>query len=286
MKKLTTFIALMFVLSISKAQTIPNAGFENWTNVGFCTEPNFWTSSNNLLWTCCESEEGTPGAVGNSFLILSVKYDSVVGLKPAYIQSSFTNNYGDNGFPCPFRPANLTGKWKYLLNGTDEVRVGIQFSYWNAITQQNTYYQHSEYFTGSVLSWTNFSIPISYPNGNIPDSALISFGVGSNTPTLNDYLYVDDLAFNGNVPSEIDDVKKDHFFTIAPNPFDSYTEINFNEPQLNSSIRIIDILGNNIRTEQFSGNQYIIEKGDLKAGIYVVQIVNGKRITTRKILVE
>ncbi len=79
----------------------------------------------------------------------------------------------------------------------------------------------------------------------------------------------------------------DYSISIAPNPFSSQTTISFSILQRNTTIKIIDILGKEIESFNFSGSQFVINKGGLKAGIYFVQVTdNKKNVTNRKIVVQ
>ncbi len=74
---------------------------------------------------------------------------------------------------------------------------------------------------------------------------------------------------------------------IAPNPFSSQTTIFFAEEQKNCTIKIINILGKEVKTINFSGKEFLIEKDGMIAGIYFVQIFDGtKKIVNRKIIVQ
>jgi len=74
---------------------------------------------------------------------------------------------------------------------------------------------------------------------------------------------------------------------IAPNPFNSETVISFDEEKRNSTLRIIDVMGKETRTIRFNGNQVVLEKGEMKAGIYFVQVYDElKRVMSRKIMIE
>lgn len=74
---------------------------------------------------------------------------------------------------------------------------------------------------------------------------------------------------------------------ISPNPFSSETTVYFSEAQKNSTIRIIDILGKEIQSVRFSGTTYIIERREMKNGIYFIQIVNEQmQVINKKIIIE
>ena len=82
--------------------------------------------------------------------------------------------------------------------------------------------------------------------------------------------------------------QNDNFnIVIAPNPFTTQTSITFSSEQTNTIIKIIDVLGKEIKSETFSGKQLIIEKGKMQSGVYFVQITDEKKnIVNRKIVVE
>lgn len=112
----------------------------------------------------------------------------------------------------------------------------------------------------------------------------ISFG---NTTLLNNSDYFDIYVAKISQPTAIEQQQKETSFSIAPNPFSSQTTITFNVEQVNSSMKIMDIIGKEIKTQLFSGKQLIIEKGDMNVGIYFIQIIdNENRMMTKKIIVQ
>ncbi len=76
-------------------------------------------------------------------------------------------------------------------------------------------------------------------------------------------------------------------FTIAPNPFESQTNITFDEQQKKTTIKIIDVLGQEVKKISFTGKELSIERGEMKQGIYLLQIMDEQNnIVTKKIIVE
>lgn len=74
--------------------------------------------------------------------------------------------------------------------------------------------------------------------------------------------------------------------TIYPNPFTSQTKLAFSEAQENLTIKIIDILGKEIKTINFTGIQIVIDKAEMKEGIYFVQIIDEQEhICNRKFII-
>lgn len=83
------------------------------------------------------------------------------------------------------------------------------------------------------------------------------------------------------------DVPGDAAFSIYPNPFADGATLYFEEEQNHVTISIIDLLGKVARTENFTGKQLAIEKRELQAGIYFVQVMGEKgNITSTKIIIR
>jgi uncharacterized repeat protein (TIGR03803 family) len=75
-------------------------------------------------------------------------------------------------------------------------------------------------------------------------------------------------------------------FKVYPNPFTSQTNITFAQEQKNIAIKITDELGKEIRSINFTGKQLIIEKGEMKAGIYFMQIETKQGKATQKLIIQ
>ena len=93
--------------------------------------------------------------------------------------------------------------------------------------------------------------------------------------------------YNSDLTLGIGQIENENLLSVFPNPFESQTTINFNELQHNTIIKIIDVNGREIKKANFTGRQMIIEKGEMKTGIYFLQITDEKgRNAIRKIIVQ
>lgn len=85
----------------------------------------------------------------------------------------------------------------------------------------------------------------------------------------------------------INDLENSQDVNIFPNPFSSATTISFTKEQKNTTIKIIDILGKEIKTINFTGKQLVIDKAEMKAGIYFVQTIDlQKHSSNTKIIIQ
>jgi hypothetical protein len=79
----------------------------------------------------------------------------------------------------------------------------------------------------------------------------------------------------------------DKEITIAPNPFTSQTTISFMQEQTNTIVKIIDVLGNIVKTAMVTGKQLTLTKAELSAGTYFVQITDASNnAVNRKIIIQ
>ncbi len=99
---------------------------------------------------------------------------------------------------------------------------------------------------------------------------------------------IDSCGTNVSCTAGVDELSKLEFtISIFPNPTNSFTTINFSEQQKHTIIKIIDVHGKEIKIVNFTGSQFQIEKGELREGIYFVQIIDDKRNTmSRKIIIQ
>ena len=124
-KKLLILSTLIANFSLLKAQTIPNASFENWTNMGSYSNPNGWDQLNSLtslggIYTC---EQGSPGAVGSFYLKLTSKTAGIAGVVPGVAVSGLidiTTQQPKSGFAFSGQPQALTGKWQHMIFGNSQ----------------------------------------------------------------------------------------------------------------------------------------------------------------------
>lgn len=87
--------------------------------------------------------------------------------------------------------------------------------------------------------------------------------------------------------TSITEINKETGITASPNPFNHQTTINFNEEQKHSTLKIMDVLGKEVRSIDFSGKQLTIEKGEMKDGIYFLQVIDeNNNLVNRKIIIQ
>lgn len=89
------------------------------------------------------------------------------------------------------------------------------------------------------------------------------------------------------ITTGVQETNKYEEISIYPNPFTLQTTISFNREIKNATIKVVDVIGQEVKNIKFSGTEIIIQKGELKAGIYFVQVVSsGGLLANRKVVVQ
>ncbi len=224
MKKIVTpFLLTLGLINLSNAQTqLPNVGYENWQNVGSNTEePNNWNSNETgggfATWgpqTCFRSTTAHSGTYSAELRTLTYLGNAVNGsITTGKIQApSTTPSQGyietvrnDANFNAPFtgRPDSLVGYFMYTQAGTDQGKVEvILHGDYNVRTPADAgsipYIVGTATFLGpqaNVGTWTRFSVPFTYANGNNPMYALAVATSSSTQATAvnGSKMWVDDI---------------------------------------------------------------------------------------------
>lgn len=300
-----SFAGILFLANSSSAQ-IPNAGFESWTTVGNYENPNGWGTMNNKTNanSAYTATKGTPGSPGSSYLKLTATSagGSVVrGVAVSGRLDSMTMK-PISGYPFLLRPAQLTGKWQYMVFGNSIGSIDILLTKWNvASSMRDTVAYASQNLTGMAMSWANFSIPLTYQDSlNYPDSCMIVLSA-SKIPVANDYLWVDNLAFTGTVavvepPVDETGITKNNpdliNFNLSPNPAKGNFTLSYDVlGRQKFSVEITDINGKVVKTissfsQQLLENKLMVNIEELSKGVYSVILKSGNASATRKLIVE
>jgi hypothetical protein len=123
-----------------------------------------------------------------------------------------------------------------------------------------------------AMMWSNFSIPLTYIDGNNPDSCIIILSASGNTPANNDYLYVDNLSFTGTVTG-IDNVINSEIISVYPNPVHDFIQLNNISEKGFTNYEIYSVTGELVQSDVFPTNHQIkIE--NLDPSFYSVRLFN------------
>ena len=221
MVKKLAFIIILSGLTLTGFCQIPNWSFENWVNEGGYENPESWGTTNSItasndIFTATKDSSGNPGSY---YLKLTSKSDGSRVVNGIAVSGTLDTAIllPVSGFPYAHRPKTFTGKWQHMIYGTSQGSVSALLTRWNVANgTRETIGAVNVTLSRMAMSWVDFSIDFNYASGYYPDTCIIVLKASGANPTVDDYLWVDNLAFNDSVagisehPSEL--------IKIFPNP--------------------------------------------------------------------
>lgn len=296
MKKiLFSIIAVACISAITFAQ-IPNFSFENWTAVGSYSVPDNWGTMNNATasFSVATVTKATPGNPGNFYIKLTSLTTGTTVTNGVAVSGKLDTitMQAKSGFSFTQRPANLTGKWQHMIYGSSQGSILVTLTRWDTgLNMRIPVASGNVTLSGMAMSWTNFSIPINYVDGNNPDTCIIVMKASGNNPTNNDYLWVDGLAFSGSVTGIQNQNSFLNGLTVFPNPSSEKITVSISiKTQQAVSLNVFDINGKLIRTKELGviqgESKQIMDLTGVAKGNYILKIIGEAGTETRKIVVE
>ncbi len=294
-KNLLFVFAILFA-ACANAQ-IPNPGFEDWTDMGAYNTPDGWSTLNSMtdamsVYTCTK---GTPGSPGMSYLKLTSKTVTGIGVVPGVAVCgtlNMTTMQPEGGFPFTQRPESYDGKWQHMIFGNSQGSIAVTLTKWNSATMERDVIAVAQTtLAGMAMSWANFSIDFEYNSDDYPDSCSIYMNASGNNPTNSDYLWVDNLSFQGDVAGSVIEENISSSFSIYPNPTNDDFAIAFRSSTAEIvQVKLVDMNGGMISSQQVQtvtgNNIFTPVHPELSEGIYLVHIIGQRGITTEKLIVQ
>lgn len=253
MKRPSLLIVLVFFfLFKANAQNVPNGDFENWTNLGFYEEPDFWNTTDSIALALSfgSSHSATKETVdmhGGSFALRLFPFNSPFGTIPGVASNGlldFNNLMVIGGTPDTIRHQTLNGWYKFSPVSNDSCTIAVKLFKRNGSTQIMV---ASGAFGTSVPAsvYTPFFINLTYATGDSPDTMQVSiFSSALGAAHVGTILLVDDLSFSGVVSgiTELSDVVNS--LTIYPVPSSTDLTVRLDlKSKLHTTFEISDVNG-------------------------------------------
>lgn len=289
MKKiiLPLIIAFTGLTYTSKAQTIPNPGFENWTvDSNGAENPDGWLAFTNFamgITTINKSTDKQSGTYAVQLTPLNISGMDLPAIVESEIKVSSVAKY-------------LNFYAKSNLQSTDSLMVFVGTNGnggddgAGALTSTSTAAWTAYYLDLSALATSTFDtiyVGMYLTGGNTSTASFDNFSF-SNTTT--------GTVFGTPVMAGLNDVLKSSNGQFAaavyPNPAQATTNIDFNVVRAsNVTVKVSDISGREVKTlvnnKRMIGKQSITcDVNDLNNGIYFVSIVAGNQSTTKKLVIN
>jgi len=217
--------------------------------------------------------------ITNGQAVPTVTYDSKI-LK---LDSAFNIQWSRNVLSSPVEAIETDDKGLILLTGPPN--NSNTASYFGIVKMDSAGNDFLSCTSPAIDSSFNVSIYTSVIYLLTTDSGGISYNFNPSMDIA--WVLPDTGCISPDMPWGIKEANTNSYISIFPNPFTFQTTISFNEEQINTILRIIDLSGKMIKTYSFTGKQLTIERGEMMSGIYFVQIISeNKNVTTKKIVIQ
>lgn len=292
------------VSHVSIGQSIPNYGFENWTDKGTYEEPDGWITFNAF------SPLGMPVTVSK----ISAP-DQYAGDFSALLETkSFTDPFSSTtdtsrgimylgtgniiqpvlGTPFTGKPSKFSVYYKYQPQGNDNAYMFFYLSVWDTAAKQQVGLGAVEhYVTTTVNNWTKLELTVDYDPGALlisPDTLVIAFvsSESQEQDTLSgEYkgipgskLYIDEITFPGSTGLE-NFLSSGTNAKLYPNPASNEVNVRFADDKV-KFVEVRDLSGRLIETYNVSNLFLQFDTDSYNNGIYLYSTLdNNKEVVER-----
>ena len=292
-KVLLSCVAIFSAAIAANAQAyIPNPGFESWGNTaGEDQQPQGWISYNVFTSPLVPggnsnptsvTQAGTPDNYQGNY---SARIETVTLVAnpdttaipwtagPMFTGSiALTSPYMFPGYGSQQRPQSLSYYAKYTPANGDSAICVVAVTHWNG-SGRDTVAVGFDFMNTAVSSYTQRNVTLAYDPGfatTIPDTISIMFSSSSFwAPQVGSVLYVDALAFTGYVG--IEETSDENGVSVYPNPSSTLTHFDVTVDNAKNVV-VYDMMGREVRTQNFSGKAAILNTADLANGVYTYAI--------------
>lgn len=290
MKKIVSIFSVIFLflgVNLLNAQpTIPNNGFEQWTDT---ITPVSWGTSNLSLgfFTYAGVTRTTDKHSGSYAIKLKTINVPLLGMLPGVAVTGNLNLLGagiTGGVPTNGqKPESFAGYFKYNSVNGDTGGIIVIFTKWNGTTR-DTVGMGGIMVNSSVTNYMSFNETIMYNLPQIPDTFMvICISSGGYTPQENSTLYVDDLAFYGSLGEKMPLAM--FLQKVYPNPSDGIFTLSLADSKI-YTVKVYNVLGQMVYEKDNVVNQLVIDLKDQPRGIYYIDVDNGEYRRTHKVTIQ
>lgn len=298
------------MLGFAQTNTIPNAGFEEWSN----NAPDYWQTSFNMTIVIIpiSYKAGVPSEdahSGNYSLLLTTQNvsamgssialpgfaqlgefntDSLLGLVTTFSEDPYAdlnfNSLVKGGAPFNTIPTNVKLWAKYLPDTipSDMIISAIAVKS-NDLTGDQIIAQGSFQANEAITEFKEITIPMKIEvEDETPDFLNIIISSANTYNCGEDSLWVDDVTVE--LESGIYHLNSLDF-SIMPNPTSDYLSIQLDNNR-EFSVEIYDLNGKKVLENNNCTNTTRLNVSTLSAGSYIAKVMQDNNISSRKIIIK
>lgn len=261
------------------AQTLPNAGFETWNDMGTYEDPDNWITLNSLggfgiPTTVFKSTDANSGSYACEIKSVSSGFGPIGGFISSGTGDIFAGTFN---VPNTARPDKMLAYYKYAPAGIDTAQIAVTFTMWdNVAGQQVTVGEGAVNIVGTTSTYTLADITITYFTSDTPDTMMVQASSSLNVPLDGSTLLIDDISF------ETAGIQETAIYAsqVYPNPSSEFIQIRLENTKANS-IEILDLSGRTLSEIEIKNLNSKVSVSELSNGNYIYLLKNNGVIVSR-----
>lgn len=255
-------ILLATLLSTFGLAQIPNAGFETWILDDFYLEPEGWSTSNTEIESAVTQDLDS--------------YEGVYAMKVTAIPNGLSaSGFAQAYVPIDYIPASLNF---YAKTEVEFGAVSVAISFYN----QDFLFETFEWTISEDLeNWTFVSLEMPQYEPVLTHAFITVTAYYGDLVPGTAWISVDAMGISQTLNSE---EKGKIRFSMFPNPATDQVQLD-NLPE-KAHYRIMDCLGKTMVQKAIRNTNEIIYLDQFNPGIYLVEVINGEKRATRRLVVQ
>ena len=294
---LLLFLASLVFSQVKAQAPIPNGNFEMWDDFTTYMNPTQWDTPNpetSLVGITVVSQEsvdvydGAFSARLETKTVISFIAPGLLTLGEFSVDFVTTEITIEGGVPYTDMPEKLTGYYKYAPVDNDSWFITAIFTKWNTTTSETDTVGGATFVGSSATDeWLLFASDIIWWAGIAPDSMnIIVASSDIDVPQPGSVLLLDKTGFDDGVG--FDETSLENSINFFHNQRDNQLNLQYNfDASRNVEVIIYNVMGQQLMNiSELSVQNYTqtIHLDDLKSGIYMVEVNDGKEKLVKKII--
>lgn len=319
MKKITFFFALLLFVFQSKAQNLPNNGFETWVNA---STPQSWavnysgTLGGIVPLTFSFGVRTVDAHTGNYALKVSpAQLTGVSVTMPGFVQLGSVGTFNldtalltaistmdfsnldpaslaslqaliSKGLPMSESPSEVKFWYKFLPDGTDEATVNVITTKWNAaLGVSEVVATGSTTITEMSTQYKQMNVMMEKTVASpVCDTIRVIISAGGAQASVATEFFIDDITLKFNTWG-VDEFSSSDV-NVYPNPAKEVATITVKDYTQPYQISLYDSFGKLLFSTKDLNEAYSFSTVNYSTGIYLVKITQNGLTTTTKLMVE
>ncbi len=138
-------------------------------------------------------------------------------------------------------------------------------------------------YPASGVGFADFSLPL---NGYSGSSVKVKFVVSSTNPGSSGWNPSFDNFIATNLTSNVKTIQNQNGISVLPNPSTGMVQVTASGFSNQAHVEVFNILGSKMFSGNLSGGKATLDLSDLKSGVYLIKVTEGKQVAVSRLILK